>query len=110
MSAAFEEAFRPATLTDDRIDKLAQLVGGIRYLSLTGSCWMTDNDETLLVSEHYCAHCNAIHGNDRDGEADCEHKQAMRRAIEIDIAYREAQAQEYAEEQAYARAVLQGVG
>ena len=40
---------------------------------------MTDPNtgETLMVSEYYCAHCNAIHGNAYDGEAICVHKVAL---------------------------------
>ena len=45
---------------------------------------MTDDDETLMVSEHYCAFCNAIHGFEHDGEADCVHKRALRLAMELE--------------------------
>ena len=71
------------TLAFDPIGKLAPLLGSVRHLG-DGFCTMTDEDETLMVSEHYCAFCNAIHGHAHDGEADCVHKRALRLAMELE--------------------------
>ena len=73
---AFDLAFDP-------IGKLAPLLGSIRHLG-PGYCTMTDRGETLMVSEHYCAFCNAIHGHAGDGEGDCFHKRALRLAMELE--------------------------
>jgi len=76
----FDRAFNP--LSDDRIDRLAVLMGSIQRMDLVlGSCMMRDNGETLSVSTRYCAHCNAIHGHDHDGEDDCIHKRALRLSL-----------------------------
>ena len=72
---AFDLAFDP-------IGKLAPLLGSVRHLG-PGYCTMTDEDETLSVSLHYCAFCNAIHGYAGDGEGDCVHKRALRLAMEL---------------------------
>ena len=75
---AFDLAFAP-----DGQNHLARLMGSVRYLG-PGYCTMTDDDETLSVSLHYCAFCNAIHGFEHDGEADCVHKRALRLAMELE--------------------------
>ena len=75
---AFELAFSP-----DGQNYLARLLGSVRHLG-PGYCTMTDDDETLSVSLHYCAFCNAIHGHAGDGEGDCAHKRALRLAMELE--------------------------
>ena len=92
---AFDEAFSPS---DAQIDRLAVLMGSISNLSVNGYCTMRDNGEALMVWDHYCAHCNAIHGHDHDGEADCIHKRALRLAIDAELAMQEQEARDdYAE-------------
>ena len=88
-TAAFDQAFAP--LSDDRIDRLAILIGSISHLNLAaGSGHMVDNGTTLAVSPHYCAHCGAPNGHDNgtDGEGDCIHKRALRLAIDAELAMR----------------------
>ena len=54
----FDVAFSP--LPDDRIDRLATLIGGVSHLNLAAEfCHMTDNGRDLAVSPHYCAHCQS---------------------------------------------------
>ena len=86
-------------LSDDRIDRLAVLMGSIvRMDQRNGSfCTMTDNGNALWVSDYYCAHCGPIHGGG-DGEGDCIHKRALRLAWEAELALRDQeQLDEYAE-------------
>ena len=98
----FEKAFGPA-LSDDRIDRLAMLVGSIRNLSVNGYATMTDNGNALAVSNHYCAHCSAVNAAllgdpsiaNQDGEGDCIHKRALALAIDAELAMREAEEDEH---------------
>ena len=71
-------------------DRLAQLMGSVTRLNLaTESCMMRDNGENLMVRHDYCAHCNAIHGFDNDGEDDCIHKRALRLSWMAEVEARE---------------------
>ena len=89
MTAAFDIAFGP---TDNRVDRMAELVDNISHLSLAhgGSCMMRDNGRNLGVSSHYCGHCSAVEArfngrpvgpDHQDGEGDCIHKQALRSLV-----------------------------
>ena len=101
MTAAFQEAFAPTALSDDRIDRLAELMGSVtRMDQRNGSfCTMTDNGNALWVSDYYCAHCGPIHGGG-DGEGDCIHKRALRMSWEAELALRDQeQLDDYAEMQ-----------
>ena len=110
MTATFDKAFNPNALSDDRIDRLAVLMGSVSELSLTlGTCMMEDNGERLMVSTYYCAHCNAIHGDDHDGEGDCIHKRALALELAAEEQAREQLRAEYDAEQNDAWMVAVGV-
>ena len=109
-SSDLKDAFVPISLSDDRIDRLATLMGSVSELSLTlGTCMMEDNGERLMVSAYYCAHCNAIHGDDHDGEADCIHKRALALELAAEEQAREQLRAEYDAEQNDAWMVAVGV-
>ena len=93
MTAQFDKAFNQDALSDDRIDRLATLMGSITRMSRYGGyCTMTDNGETLLVSGHYCPFCR---DNGDDGEGDCIHKRALRLSWQAEVEAMEADREDY---------------
>ena len=79
MTATFDKAFNPNALSDDRIDRLATLMGSVSNLDRMGRwCTMTDGDETGMVFDNYCSFCNMIHDPTlSDGTESCIHKRAL---------------------------------
>jgi len=83
LTASLEEAFRPATLTDDQIERLAQVMDV--SLKQVGRFWngVVDDGQGFpspsFVIDTYCPLCFR-RGID-SGKGWCEHKAAVRNAL-----------------------------
>jgi len=85
MADRFDEAFRPATLTDDQIERLARLVGSVIRMNLhfeTGDM-LIDGEVYAVGKTTGCEFCGTW------GPHDCIHQRALALAIRAEEQARE---------------------
>ena len=105
-AAAFDQAFAPEPLPDRKVealDALFRMVERVNIIHGSADLHLDDRGMPYSVGPGFCEACGIFDG-------DCVHKAITRKVIAEARALNEMDYQEYAEDQAEARAVAVGVG